>query len=387
MQNSDTASLKASISPFTETEEMFRSTVRKFLDQELEPNWMNFEKDGGVSRSFWRKAGEAGILGLSIPEDFGGAGADGIMYVVLSHELGKSIGGATIGTTLDADLASLILVNGGSEEQLRTWAPGILSGEVLQSLALTEPDAGSDATAIRTTAVRDGNEFIINGSKTYITNANKADLIYVVAKTDATQRASGMSIILVDGNTTGITRRKLKTMGYSASDVAELHFDNVRVPATNLISGEGKAMALMLSFFALDRLGISARALGEAELAFSMTLDYVKQRQAFGQRIFDFQNTQFKLADMKTQLEVGRSFLHDGVRKLRLGCFELSDGAMLKLWVCEMAGRVIDECVQLFGGAGFMDEMPISRLYKGNRLHRIYAGTSELQKVAIARTL
>jgi len=383
----DKSCKREELHPFSEIEEMFRSTVRKFLDQELEPHWQEFEQNEGVSREFWRKAGQAGILGLCIPEVYGGAGGDGIMYVVLSQELGRSVGGATIGTTLDADLASLILVAGGSDEQLRRWAPGILSGAVLQSLALTEPDAGSDATAIRTSAVRVGDEFVINGSKTYITNANKANLIYVVAKTDTAKKGAGMSIILVDGDTPGITRRRLKTMGYSASDVAELHFDNVRVPTSNLVLGEGKAMSLMLTFFALDRLGISARALGEAELAFSMTLDYVKQRKAFGQRIFDFQNTQFKLAEMKTQIEVGRSYLHDGIRKLRADCFDLSDGAMLKLWICEMAGRVIDDCVQLFGGAGFMDEMPISRLYKGNRLHRIYAGTSELQKIAIARAL
>jgi alkylation response protein AidB-like acyl-CoA dehydrogenase len=211
--------------------------------------------------------------------------------------------------------------------------------------------------------------------------------MYVVAKTDPTKGGSGMSIILVEGSTPGITRRRLKTMGCPANDVAEIWFDNVRAPAENLFLGEGKAFDILLGTFGLDRLEISARSLGAAELAFQMTLDYVKDRKAFGKRVIDFQNTQFRLAEMKTDIEVGRAFLYQGVRKLRAGNVSLADGAMLKLWLTEMEGRVLDTCVQLYGGAGYMDEMPISRMYSAARLQRIYAGTSELQKVAIAKTL
>lgn len=196
-----------------------------------------------------------------------------------------------------------------------------------------------------------------------------------------------MSLFLVEADTPGVTRRQLRTMGYPAYDAAEIFFDDVRVPAGNLLGGEGRALPILLSIFAFDRFEISARALAEAEFAFGLTLDYVKQRKAFGQTVFDFQNTQFKLAEMKTEIEVGRAFLHDGIRKYRAARFGLPDGAMLKLWMTEMSSRVIDTCLQLHGGVGFMDEMVISRIYRGNRLHRLYAGTSELQKVAIARAL
>jgi acyl-CoA dehydrogenase len=276
---------------------------------------------------------------------------------------------------------------GGTDEQKRKWAPGILSGDVPQCMPLTEADAGSDATAIRSTAIRDDDDYVINGSKIYISTGNKAKLLYVVAKTDPTKRGSGMSMFLVEGDTPGVSRRRMATMGYDAYDLAEFHFDNVRVPAENLFLGEGKALSILMSSFALDRLEIAARSLGEAELAFKLALDFVKERKAFGQPVFDFQNTQFKLAEMKTEIEVGRSFLHDGVRKYRAGKFELADGAMAKLWIPEMSARVIDMALQMFGGSGFMEEMPISKLYRSNRLHRLYAGTSELQKVAIAKTL
>ena len=254
-------------------------------------------------------------------------------------------------------------------------------------MPLTEAGAGSDALAIRTTAVRDGDDYVINGSKIYISGGNKSHLLYVVAKTDPTKRGKGISMILVEANTPGVSRRPQKTMGYAAYDLAEFHFDDVRVPATNIMLGEGRALELMMTIFARDRLEIAGRALGEAELAFQLALDFVKQRKAFGQPVFEFQNTQFRLAEMKTEIEVGRSFLHDAIRKVRAHRFSLADGAMAKLWIPEMASRVIDKAMQMFGGASFMDEMTISRLYRGNRLHMLYAGTSELQKVAIARTL
>jgi len=374
-----------SLNPFTEEEEMFRRTVRQFLDKELEPNVDKFVGNLDYDREFWRKAGQAGILGAAIPEEFGGPGASDMCGVVLAQELGRSAGGATVGSSLSADIATYILMTGGSAEQKRKWAPGILSGDIPQCMPLTESEAGSDATAIRTTAIRDGDSYVINGSKIYISNGNKARLLYVVAKTDPAKGGRGMSILLVEGDTPGISRHPMNTMGYPAYDLAEFHFDNVRVPAENLFLGEGRALDILMSTFALDRLEIAGRALGEAELAFNLALDFVKERKAFGQRVIDFQNTQFKLAEMKTDIEVGRAFLHDSVRKYRANKFDLADGAMIKLWVPEMASRVIDTALQMFGGSGFMEEMLISKLYRANRLQRLYAGTSELQKVAIAK--
>jgi alkylation response protein AidB-like acyl-CoA dehydrogenase len=375
------------VSPFTPEEEQFRRTVRSFLDRELEPHYKSFEAAGAVPREFWHKAGAAGILGPTIPEAHGGPGASEICYAIVSTELRRSIGSATIGSAFAIDLSTHMLVLNGTAAQLARLAPGILAGETIPALGLTEPDAGSDATAIRTTAVRDGDRYLIDGSKTYITNGNSADLIYVVAKTDPTARGRGMSVLLLEGNPPGLTRRRLKTMGHAAGDLAELHFDRVAVPAANLLGQEGGAMPILMSTFAAERLGMGAGSLGAAELAFQLTLDWVKQRKAFGQTLSEFQNTRFRMAELKAEIETGRALLHEGIRKCRAGEFSLADGAIMKLWLCEMEGRVLDACVQLFGGAGWMDEMPISRLYTAARLQRIYGGTSELQKIAIAKTL
>jgi acyl-CoA dehydrogenase len=379
--------LPAGSSPFTEEEAAFRSTVRKFLDRELEPNAAKFVGNLDYDKAFWRKAGAAGLLGTMIPETYGGPGASDACGVITAQELGRSIGGATVGLSLCADMCTRMLMIGGTEEQKRKFAPGILSGEITPCMPLTEPDAGSDATAIRATATREGEHYVINGSKVFITNGNKAGLMYVVAKTDPTKRGSGMSMFLVEGNTPGISRHPMKTMGYDAYDVAELHFDNLRVPAANLLLGEGRGLEIVMSTFLFDRLEISARALGEAELAFRLALDHVRVRKAFGKTLFEFQNTQFKLADMKTEIEVGRAFLYDGIRKQRAGELDFAGSSMLKLWITEMSGRVVDNAMQMFGGSGFMDEMPISKLYRCNRLHRLYAGASELLKIAIARAL
>jgi acyl-CoA dehydrogenase len=376
------------LNPFTEEEEMYRRSVRRFLDRELEPHFDKFVGNPEHDRLFWRKAGQAGLLGSSIGEAYGGPGASELCLTVLSQEFGRSIGGATVGSSLGADVASHILMAAGTGEQKRSWSAGILDGSVTQCLALTEPDAGSDLKAVRTTAVKDGGYYVVNGSKTYISNGNKAELLYVVVKTEEAGGGHALSVLIIDGrNTSGITRRRMQTAGYPAYDLAEIFFDNVRVPRSALLGEEGEGLHILLGTFALDRFNAAARALGEAELAYRLTLDWVPQRKAFGQFVIDFQNTQFTLADMKTDLAVGTAFLHDGVRRYRAGRFDLTQGAMQKLWITEMSSRVLDGAVQLFGGAGFMEEMPIARLYKANRVHRLYAGTSELQKVAIARAL
>ena len=374
-------------SPFSEEEEMYRQSVRAFLDRELEPNVDKFEGNFDFERAFFRKAGEAGILGAMVPEEYGGPGAGQLCGVVLMQELGRSIGGATIGSSISNDISTHILLKGASEELKRRWLPGIMRGEISQCMPMTEPGAGSDVGALRTTALLDGDHYVLNGTKCFISNGNKADLMYVVAKTDPSLGSKGLSVLLVEAATPGVSRARMKPMGFPAYDLAEIHFDNVRVPVGNLFLGEGRAMEILLPTFPLDHLELCARALGEAELAFNLAKEYVKQRKVFGQAVFDFQNTQFKLAEMKTDIEVGRSFLHDGVRKHRAGNYGIPDGAMIKLWIPEMSARVIDNALQMFGGSGYMDEMTISKIYRANRVYRIYAGTSEIQKSVIARRL
>lgn len=372
---------------YTEEHELFRRTVRSFLDKELDPHYRRYAEMGGVDKAFWRKAGGAGILGSAIPESLGGAGGDFVFNVILAEELGGSVGSALTGSSLMADIATHILMGHGTEKQKAKYAPGILSGEISQAMPLTEPDAGSDPTAIKATAVRDGDYYVINGDKFFISNGASADLLYVVVKTDPSKRGRGMSIIIVEASTEGIERRKIPMVGWPAGDTGELHFRNVRVPVENILGQEGTAMHVMMSTFLEDRIQIAGRSVGAADLALRLTLDYVKTRKVFDQRVIDFQNTQFVLAECKTDIEVGRAFLDQAVMKLRDKQFSFEEGAMLKLWTTEMENRVVDKCQQMFGGAGQMHDTPIAHMYTAARIQRIYAGTSELQKVAIAKTL
>ncbi len=279
------------------------------------------------------------------------------------------------------------MVNHGSDAQKAHWLPKIMSGHAIQALGLTEPNAGSDVSALTTTARRDGDSFVINGNKTYISNAPIADLIYVVARTDGAERAQDLTMFLVSAETKRLEIRSLKTMGAALYPVGELFFDDVRVPAEDMLGAENGAFKVLLSTFALDRIQIAARSLAAAELAFDLTLEFVKTRKAFGQRIFDYQNTQFKLAEMKTDLTVGRDFLNACITRYMSEQFDLSVATMAKIWICEMEQRIANECVQLHGGAGYMDEYTISRIYTNARLQTIYAGTTEIGKIAIARAL
>lgn len=372
---------------YSEEHEMFRSTVRKFLDKEHEPNLREFEEKNGVDREYWGKAGRAGILGLCIPVEYGGPGCDFSFNVILAEEIGATVGSATTGSTLMADIATHILVGHGNEEQKRKYLPGVLTGEVIQAMPLTEPDAGSDPTAIKATAVRDGDDYVINGSKFFISNGYTANLLYVVVKTDPTQRGRGMSVIIVEADRPGVSQEKIKMMGWGHGDTGALNFDNVRVPVSNLLGKEGGGMGILMGTFMEDRLQIAGRCLGATRTALELTLEYTKNRMVSGQRVIDFQNSQFVLADVKTDIAVGEAMLDTCMMKFRTGDMGFEDGAMLKLWMTEMEGRVLDKCLQLYGGAGLMDETPISRMYTAARIQRIYAGTSELQRVSIARSL
>jgi alkylation response protein AidB-like acyl-CoA dehydrogenase len=366
---------------------MFRRTVRSFLDTEMEPHDRTYAAKGGLDKQFWMKAGRAGILGSAIPEEYGGPGGDFVFSVVMAEELGRSIGSALTGSSLMADIATHILMLGGTHEQKAKYAPGILTGEITQAMPLTEPDAGSDPTAIKTTALRDGDHYVINGEKYFISNGTNADVLYVVAKTDPSKRGAGMSIIIVDANTPGVTRHKIPMVGWNAGDTGALNFADVRVPVSNLMGKEGGAMGILMATFLDDRCQIAARCVGAVDKALELTLDYTKQRMVSGQRVIDFQASQFALAEVKAELEVGRAMLDISVMKLRDKHLTFDEAACLKLWMTEMENRCIDKLQQLFGGAGQMWDTPIAHMYTAARIQRIYAGTSEVQKVSIARAL
>jgi acyl-CoA dehydrogenase len=317
-----------------------------------------------------------------VPPEYGGPGADPLAIMVVSEELGRSTAGATVGSCLNADMSTLFMVNFGDEPQKREWLPGVVTGEVIQA---TAPDSGSDAASIRTSAIRDGNHYVINGSKCFISNGSKADLLYVIVKTQPEARSRGTSLLLVPGDTPGLTRINQPTMGFRGGDTSDLHFDNVRVPVANLLGKEGEGLRMFQPVISLDRMQICARSQGSAESAFEMTLEHVRNRKIFGQRLIEFQNTQFKLAEMETEIALGRSFLNEIIRKYRAGTCTENDTAMLKSWLPEMEGRVLDGCLQFWGGSGFMDEMPISRMFTAARVQRIYAGATELQKAMLGR--
>lgn len=367
---------------------LFRDAVRRFLEKELTPNIEGWEEAGAADPSFWRKAGEAGILGAFVPEEYGGPGGDFLHRVILAEELGYCPAGASVGGSLEIDQMAAYFLAAGTEEQKRRWLPPICSGEAILAIAMTESDAGSDLQSIRTRAVRDGDHYVIDGSKTYITNGTVADLFLVACKTDPGKGASGISMLVVEAGAAGFTRSKpLKKMGMKASDTAELQFDQVRVPVGNLLGGEGQGFRLMMTELPKERYNIAARALGAAYAAYEMTLEFVKSRKAFGKTIFEFQNTQFVLADIKTELTVGTAFFDSCLAEMAEGRFDHEKSAIAKLWMSEMEDRVVDRCLQLHGGAGYMDEYPISRLYTASRVHRIYGGTSEIMRMAIGRGL
>ena len=369
--------------------QIFRQTVRNFLHTEVEPFVDDWVEAHAIPRSFWLKAAEAGLLGVDIPPAYGGPGGDFLMRLVIAEELGYSVAGASMAPSLIADGTAEILYRSANEEQRRAYLPRMCRGEMLFGLAITEPDSGSDVSSIRTTARRDGNEWVINGAKTYITQASIADAFMVVARTGDEPGFRGLSVIIVEADRPGFRRgRALKKMGVNASNTGELMFEDVRVPVENLLGAEGKGMAICLGGVNMDRITWPLIAHAAAQRAFDETVEFVKNRKAFGQTVFDFQNTQFKLAEIKTELAVGRAFLDHLIRDYQAhGRLDTLKCAMAKMWLPEMEARVLDTCVQLHGGAGYMDEYPVSRLYTAARLHRIFAGTAEIMRLLVARSL
>ena len=368
--------------------ELFRSNARRFFREELEPNIEQWEEAGALPREFWLKAGANGFHCCGIPEEYGGPGADFLYNMVLSEEVGYAIGGASVGFSVGSDIVAYYLLHSGTGEQKRHWLPKMVSGEAVAAIGMTEPGCGSDLKAVRTTALRDGDEYVINGQKTFITNGQNCDFILLACTTNPEAGARGVSLVIVESDRKGFTRgRNLDKIGQKAADTSELFFADVRVPVSNLLGKEGGGFAVLMNELPRERITIACRALAEAQRAFELTVDYVKQRKAFGQAVFEFQNTQFKLAEMKTDLAVGWAYLDQCLARINEAKLTPEEGAMAKLWTTETGNRLIDECLQLFGGYGYMREYPISRLFVDSRVRRIYGGSSEIMKLVIGRSI
>ncbi len=372
---------------YTEEHEMFRTTARRFFEKEVKPHHAQWEEDGIVPKELWRKAGEQGLLCMSVPEEYGGPGGDFLYSAIAIEEQGR-IGASGPGFSLHTDITTPYFLAYASEEQKQHWLPKMVSGEVITAIAMTEPGTGSDLQSVRTTAVKDGNELVINGSKTFITNGQNADLIIVVCKTDPKGGAKGTSLVLVEADRDGFRRgRNLDKIGLKAQDTSELFFDNVRVPTANMLGADGMGFVQLMQMLPQERLVVAIQAIAAMEMALDETIKYTRERKAFGKSIIDFQNTRFKLAELKTQATVARVFVDECVARHLRKELDVPTAAMAKLWTTDLQCKLIDECLQLFGGYGYMWEYPIARLYADARVQKIYAGTNEIMKELIGRTL
>lgn len=372
---------------FSSDHETFRDTVRKFLENEAVPHHEEWEQTGQVPKALWRKAGEQGFLCPMVSEEYGGIGADFLYSVVVSEEISRA-GLTGIGWGLHTEIVAPYIEHYGSEAMKQRLLPKMVSGELIGAIAMSEPGAGSDLQGVKTNAVKDGDHYILNGSKTFITNGQNADIVIVVAKTDPSKGAKGTSLLIVEEGMEGFQKGKnLKKVGMKAQDTSELFFQDVKVPAENLIGDEGMGFIYLMQELPQERLGIAINGLAMAESAFQHTLDYVKERKAFGQRVADFQNTQFKLAELRTKLDVARAYVDRCLEMHLKKELDIPTAAGAKYWVTDLQCEIIDECLQLHGGYGYMWEYPIARMYADARVQRIYGGTNEIMKTIIARAL
>ncbi|MDP6709281.1 MAG: acyl-CoA dehydrogenase family protein [Alphaproteobacteria bacterium] len=372
---------------FDESHEILRESARRFVETEISPHHEQWEKDGQISREAWRKAGALGLLCASIPEEYGGAGADKRASIIVMEELARA-GATGPGFGLHSEIVAPYILHYGSEEQKRTYLPRMASGEIVGAIAMTEPGTGSDLQGVRTRAEKRGNELVVNGAKTFITNGQLADFVIVVAKTDGEAGAKGISLVIVEAGTQGFRKgRNLEKIGLKAQDTSELFFDDVHVPATNLLGEEGQGFVYLMQELAWERLQVAVIAVANAEAALEWTIAYTKERQAFGRPIAGFQNTRFTLAELKTQVTVARVFVDRCIELMLADQLDAATGAMAKYWTTDLQCRVIDECLQLHGGYGYMWEFPIARAFADARVQRIYAGTNEIMKEVISRTL
>ena len=373
---------------FDDEHEDYRESFRSFLAAEVTPHFAEWDRAGVVPRELFPKAAEHGFMGMAIPEEFDGPGVDDWRFnVVITEEAIKAgVGAAFGGPMLTTDICLPYILSSGTDEQKQRWLPGVARGEDILAIAMTEPGTGSDLAAVTTTARRDGDEYVINGSKTFITNGGHADRVIVVAKTDPDAGHAGISLIMVDTDSEGFSRGpQIEKLGQHAADTTELFFDDVRVPVDNLIGEEGTGFFQLMDKLVPERLIIAVGALAGAEAAFEETLDYVKERTAFGRPIGSFQNSRFVMAEIKTELTVGRAFIDQCIQKHCDGVLSIEEAAMSKWWTTELLGRVTDSCLQLHGGYGYTREYSISSAWADARITRIYGGTTEIMKELIGR--
>lgn len=365
-----------------------RDLARNFCEKELQPNAERFAEQHQVDRELWNIAGDLGLLCMSIPEEYGGGGGTFAHEAVLMEEQAR-VGDSAWGGSLHSGIVAHYLLAYGSEEQKKRWLPKMASGEVVGAIAMTEPGTGSDLQNVKARAVRDGDEYVINGAKTFITNGQQADLIIVVVKTDTSAAASGISLVLVEADRAGFRRgRALSKIGQKGQDTSELFFEDVRVPVTNLLgSEEGQGFIQLMQQLPQERLIIAVTGVAGMESAVEQTVAYTKEREAFGKPIFAFQNTKFKLAEVATEAHIARVFVDSCISRHLKGELDIQTVAMAKWWISDRGVAVADECLQLFGGYGYMTEYPISRMWVDARVQKIYAGTNEIMKEIIARTL
>ena len=381
---------------FTDEHDLFRASWRAFVEKEIAPNHLAWERDGVVPHDLFARAGEHGFLGMAAPVELGGGGVDDFRFnVIIAEEIQRAgVAGSGFGITLHNDICLPYFLSLATPEQQARWLPGICSGELVTAVAMTEPAMGSDLASMTTTAIRDGDVYRVNGSKTFITNGINADLVITAVKTDPTQRHKGMSLLVLERGMPGFERgRNLEKVGLHAQDTAELFFSDVEVPVANLLAGpdgtkgEGQGFVHLVHNLPQERLSIAISAQGAAVTGFEQTLEYTKERSAFGQPIGAFQNSRFWLAEMKTELEITQVFLDRCVSDLNAGTLTAEDAAMAKWWATELYKRVVDRCVQLHGGYGYMLEYPIARSYVDARIQTIYGGTTEIMKEIIGRSL
>ncbi|MEH6474591.1 MAG: acyl-CoA dehydrogenase family protein [Sneathiella sp.] len=372
---------------FSEEHNIFRESVRRFYEEYITPHREEWEKQGHISREAWMEAGSQGLLCMTIPEEYGGLGAEKLYSVIMMEEQARA-GASGPGFSLHSEIVAPYILNYGTEEQKKKYLPKLASGEMIGAIAMTEPAAGSDLQGIKTKAVKDGDDYIINGSKTFITNGYMCDLVIVVAKTDPDAGAKGTSLFLLETGTPGFEKgRNLDKLGLKAQDTAELFFDDVRVPASSLLGGEGKGFFCLMQELAWERMQIAIGATATMEIVLEETIEYTKDRSAFGKNVIQFQNTKFKLAELKTEAQIARVFVDRCLEELLRGELEVETAAMAKYWCSDLENKLIDECLQLHGGYGFMWEFRVARAYADARVQRIYGGTNEIMKEIISRSL
>jgi acyl-CoA dehydrogenase len=372
---------------FQPEHEQFRDVVRGFIDREIRPYHHQWEKDGIVPREVWLKAGEAGLLCCTIPEEYGGLGLDYLFDVVVFEEMARS-GFTGPGFMIHCDLVATYVNSFGTEAQRRQWLPRMVQGEAIGSLGMTEPHAGSDLRNIRTRAVLDGDHYVINGQKVFISNGQSCDLVVLATRTSATDAHKGITLFLVDTSLPGFKRgRNLEKLGLKAQDTSELFFEDLRVPVSAMLGGEGQGFKLMMQKLPQERLAQAIRSATVAETVLEWTVDYVSQRKAFGKTLADFQNTQFKLAELKTEATIGRVFTDQCIERFMAGELDEVDAAMAKMWLSNLHCKAVDECLQLFGGWGYMWEYPIARAYADARIVKIAGGSIEIMKHIIGRSM